>query len=272
MTVALDGVRYRYPAADSDALRDVTLAFGAGDVTLVTGRLGAGCSTLLLVAAGLAPHVTGGARSGSVTTLGADPASDEGRRQVAGRIGFLLPTPWTQLSGMSYTVREEVAFGPANLGWPRDRIGRAVSGAMALVGIEHLADRDPRTLSGGELQRVMLAGITAMDPEVLLLDEPTLELDPEGARMVYRLLPALAREKTVVLATTDVDRAVEVATRVVLLDRGSVTADGAPDDVLGTDRAVALGCSTTVAEIARVAGHAAPFPLTVRAAVRRFAR
>ncbi len=272
MTIALDKVRYRYPAADADALREITLAFGPGGVTLVTGRLGAGCSTLLLVAAGLAPHVTGGVRSGSVVTLGVDPASSEGRRQVAGRIGYLLPTPWTQLSGMSHTVREEVAFGPANLGWPRDRIARAVHGAMALVGIESLADRDPRTLSGGELQRAMLAGVTAMDPEVLLLDEPTLELDPEGARMVYRLLPVLARERTVVLATTDVDRAVDVAARVVLLDRGSVMADGTPDEVLATDGAVALGCSTTIAHIARVAGCVAPFPLTVRDAVRRFAR
>lgn len=272
MTVALNGVRYRYPGADADALRDVTLAFGPGEVTLVTGRLGAGCSTLILVAAGLAPHVTGGSRSGSVTTVGVDPASAEGRRHVAGRVGVLLPTPWTQLSGMSHTVREEVAFGPANLGWDRDRIERAVAGAMALVGMEALANRDPRTLSGGELQRVMLAGITAMDPEVLLLDEPTLELDPEGARMVYRLLPALSRRRTVVLATTDVDRAVDVATRVVLLDRGSVIVDGDPHDVLGTDRAVALGCSTTIAQIARVAGGAAPFPLTVGDAVRRFAR
>ena len=272
MSVRLDRLSFRYPGTGVDALRDVTLAFGPGRVHLVTGRLGAGCSTLLFAVAGLAPHVTGGARSGSVITLEQDPASDEGRRALAGRVGLLLPTPWTQLSGMAHTVAEEVAFGPANLGWERERIREAVREALQLVDLAHFAGRDPRTLSGGELQRVMFASVAVMDPDIYLLDEPMMELDPEAARMMYRFLPALAQRKTVIVATTDLDRAVRIADRVVLLDGGRVIGDGAPADVLGTGRAVEAGAATTVARIAQLAGAEPLFPLTVSAAVARFAR
>jgi len=272
MTIRFDGLGFRYPGSDHDALREVSASVGRETITLVTGRLGSGCSTLLLAAAGLAPHVTGGTRQGTVTTLGHDPASAEGRRALAGRLGFLLPTPWTQLSGMAFTVREEVGFGPANLGWPRERIDEAVQRALVRVRAQHLESRDPRTLSGGELHRVVLASVTATDPEVLLLDEPVLELDSAGARLVYDLLPAMASERTVVVASTDVDRAAEVAGRVLLLDRGSLVAQGSPTEVLGTASTVAMGASTTVASIARSAGMNAPFPLNVAAAVRCLAR
>jgi energy-coupling factor transport system ATP-binding protein len=272
MTVRLEAVSFRYPTAGVDALRDVTLEFAPGGVHLVTGRLGAGCSTLLLAIAGLAPHVTGGTRLGSVITLGQDPATEEGRGAVAGRVGLLLPTPWTQLSGMAHTVAEEVAFGPANLGWERERIRRAVREALRLVDLEDLAGRDPRTLSGGELQRVIFAAVAAMDPDIYLLDEPAMELDPEAAGAMYRFLPALARRKTVILATTDLDRAVLVAGRVVLLDAGHVIDDGDPASVLGAPRAVEAGATTAVARIAQRAGAQSPLPLTVPAAVARFAR
>ena len=272
MTVRCEGVSFRYDGGGVDALRDVTVEFAPGGLHLVTGRLGAGCSTLLFAIAGLAPHVTGGARSGSVITLGQDPATEEGRRTLAGRVGLLLPTPWTQLSGMAHTVADEVAFGPANLGWERGRIREAVRAALQLVDLEHLAGRDPRSLSGGELQRVMFAGIAAMDPDVYLLDEPVMELEPEAASLMYRHLPELARRKTVIVATTDLDRAVSVADRIVLLEAGHVVADGDPERVLGTARAVEAGASTSVARIAYLAGAPHPLPLTPSAAVARFAR
>lgn len=272
MSVRLEGVSFRYPGSATDALHQVSAAFRPGEVTLVTGRLGAGCSTLLLVVAGLAPHITGGVRAGEVTTLGRDPATRDGRKVLAGRVGLLLPTPWTQLSGMSFTVEEEVAFGPANLGWRRGRIADAVGQAMERFEVVHLARRDPRTLSGGELQRVMFAGVLAMEPEVLLLDEPALELDPAGAASMYDLLPSVAEERTVVLASTDLDRAAAAAHRVLLLDRGSLVADGTAQDVLGSDGAVATGCSTTIAEIARAVGLAPGYPLSVTDAVQRMRR
>ncbi len=261
--LSLRNATFRYPASAERAIDGVDLTVERGEIVLVTGTLGAGCSTLLLLLAGFAPRITAGTRTGTVRVLDTDPGTHEGWRAVVGRIGVLLPTPSTQISGMAFTVADEVAFGPANLGWAPARIREEAAAAMERLGVAHLATRDPTTLSGGELQRVILAGLVAMHPAVYLLDEPALELDPEGAASVYDLLPMLAEEASVVLATTDVDRAAGIAHRAMLLDAGRVVASGAPDAVLGTARAVALDAAGTVPAVAHAAGCRAPYPLDV---------
>lgn len=258
--LTLAGVTYHYPATRAPALADVTLTVERGEVMGVIGNIGAGASTLLLVAADLVPRVLGGTLTGTVTR--------------AGRCALLLPTPWTQVSGMAFTVGDEVAFGPANLGWPRERIAAAVRRALERVDAIHLESRDPATLSGGELQRVILAGILAMQPEVLLLDEPTAELDPGGALAVWRLIRELAAEGTaVVVATSDLDALPDAADRVVWLAGGRVRAVGQSravlaDEALWSDAEGGPG-STAVAGAWRRAGLAGPPPLTVQEALER---
>lgn len=256
--LVLAGVTFHYPATRTPALVDVSLAVDSGEIVGVIGNSGAGASTLLLVAGDLVPRVLGGELTGTVTHTG--------------RSALLLPTPWTQASGMAFTVRDEVAFGPANLGWPLERITAAVTRALERVDASHLASRDPATLSGGELQRVILAGILAMQPEVLLLDEPTAELDPAGAVAVWRLLRELAHEGTAVLvATSDLDALPEAADRLVWLASGRVRAQGPARAVLG-DAALWSDDgpgSTAVAGAWRRAGLAAPPPLTVAEALER---
>ncbi len=254
--LALEEVTFWYPATETPALRDVALEVAAGEIVALVGKVGAGASTLLLVAADLAPRVTGGRLAGAV------------RRRA--RSGIVLPTPWTQLSGMAFTVWDEVAFGPANLGWPGHEIARYVDHALERLEIASLAARDPVTLSGGELQRVIVAGLLAMDPDVVLLDEPTAELDPAGARSVWRLLRLLAGEgKAIVVATSELDAVPDVADRVVWLEDGAVRAIGTPQ-LLAEDAAGDGGVGTTVAGIWRAAGLAPPYPLTVADAVRRW--
>jgi energy-coupling factor transporter ATP-binding protein EcfA2 len=171
---------------------------------------------------------------------------------------------------MAFTVWDEVAFGPANLGWPGHEIARHVDRAITRLEIAPLATRDPATLSGGELQRVIVASILAMDPDLLLLDEPTAELDPEGARLLWRLLRLLAGEgKAILLATSDLDTLPDVADRVAWLDDGVVRAIGRPE-LLADEAACADGMATSVAGVWRAAGLAAPYPLTVADAVRRW--
>ena len=256
--LSLRSVTFRYPASPTSALQDVSLDVRSGEVLALIGTAGAGASTLLLVAGDLAPRVTGGELAGSVAR--------------GGRAALLLPTPWTQVSGMAFTVADEVAFGPANLGWPRDRIASSVEGALTRVDVTHLRDRDPATLSGGELQRVILAGILAMEPDILLLDEPTAELDPLAARRTWQLIRSLGRDgMAVVVATSDLDALPDAVDRVAWLEAGAVRVIGATTDVLGDRALTQVGApgSTAVAAVWRLAGLSEPPPLTVSRAVER---
>jgi len=255
-SLTLDHVSFWYPATASPALRDVSLEVVQGEVVALVGALGAGASTLLLVAADLAPRVIGGRLAGTVA-----------RRD---RSGIVLPTPWTQASGMAFTVRDEVAFGPANLGWPAHEIARQVDRALERLELVPLASRDPATLSGGELQRVIIAAILAMDPGLVVLDEPAAELDAESARTLWRLIRLLAKEgKAVLLATSALDALPEVADRVVWLENGAVRAVGTPD--LLADVAVCdAGLGTSVATVWRRGELPEPAPLTIVDAVTRW--
>lgn len=218
--VRLERVSFTYPRAGRAALDEVSLELARGEVVAVTGPAGSGTSTLLLVAAGLAPRLVGG-------TL-------EGRRDLfAARPAIVFATPWTQLTGLGHTVRGEVAFGPASHGLPREEVLRAADRAMNALGIAHLAGRDPATLSGGELQRAVVAAMLALDPDLLVLDDPAAELDPEAADALYALLMVVARSGAAVLvATPDLDRAARAAKRMLVLERGRIVRDGAPGEVL----------------------------------------
>jgi energy-coupling factor transporter ATP-binding protein EcfA2 len=247
--VALERVAFRYPGADREALSGVSLSVAAGEVVVVTGEAGAGTSTLLLVAAGFAPRLVGGTMSGT--------------RRVTGRCGIVFSRPWTQLTGLCSTVRDEVAFGPASLGVSPEAVLASARRAMERLGIARLATRDPAQLSGGELQRVVVASVLALEPDLLALDDPAAELDPAGADALYALLPTLAEGGTAVLvATPDLERAARVAPRAVVLGAGRVAADG-PTGVLQ---------DTGVAAIARAAGCPPPYPSDVASLLRRVGR
>lgn len=218
--LSLRGVTFRYPGDARAALDDVSLEVDAGDVVALHGDPGAGTSTLLLVAGGYAPRLIGGELRGERTIVAVRPA-------------IVFATPWTQLTGLCQTVFSEVAFGPASFGWPVARITQATERALDRVGILRLAERDPARLSGGELQRVIIASALAMEPDLLLLDDPGAELDPRAALSLYQLLPALAAEGAAVLvATPDLERARVGATRALRLEAGRIVRAGAPAEVL----------------------------------------
>lgn len=220
--VRMREVSFAYAGAGAPALEDVTLEIARGEVVAVAGPAGSGTTTFLLVAGGFAPRVTGGALAGE-------------REIGAERPALVFATPWTQLTGLCQTVRAEVAFGPAGHGLPRERVLAAADRAMAQLGVSHLAERDPGTLSGGELQRVVVASALALGPDLLVLDDPAAELDPAGADSLYELLPEVAAGGAAVLvATPDTERAGRVATRALALERGRIVADGPPAVVLAT--------------------------------------
>ena len=155
------------------------------------GASEAGKTTLCLVASGLAPRTVGGTLTGRLLLDGADTAP-LAMHELAGRIGIAFASPTTQLSGVAATVYEEVAFGPMNLGVPRSELIARTEEALAALRIESLADRDPARLSGGQQQLVAIAGLLALRPAHLVLDEPTAQLDPAGTAMVATALAGLA--------------------------------------------------------------------------------
>ena len=239
--IALDAVRYRYAGAPSPALRDVTLEFRSGEVVGVAGANGSGKSTLCLVAAALAPRVIGGSLAGSVTLDGTD-AADLPGHEVATRVGIGFQRAATQLSGVVGTVYEEVAFGPSNLALPLAEVVSRTEAALDSLGISDLAGRDPTRVSGGQQQLVALAGLLAMRPTHLVLDEPVAQLDPHGTRLVAQALERLAADGMgIVLVEHRTDLLVALCARVIVLDRGSVAAAGPAHDVLRHDRLRELG-------------------------------
>jgi energy-coupling factor transporter ATP-binding protein EcfA2 len=277
--VELRNVTFRYAAAPADALADVSLEVKAGEICWIYGSPGAGATTLLLVAAGLAPRFTGGNVGGQIRLCGEDPQAEPGRRALRGRVAHLGPVPEVQLSGVADTVFEEIAFGPANLGWPIERIRTALDRAARRLGVSHLLPRRPQQLSGGEKQRVVFASLLALDPAVWLLDEADSALDAEGRRVVASLLREEGeRGAAVIVAAEDADAMVDVAARVVLLERGSVAFDGPPRALLSSEAAWERGPGgTSIAGLSRAvharsgaAAFSPPYPLDVAEAVTRW--
>jgi energy-coupling factor transporter ATP-binding protein EcfA2 len=239
--LTLEGVTYRYPGAPRPALRGINLELADGEVVGVVGAGEAGKSTLCLVASGLAPRSVGGTLEGRLLIDGEDTAGQP-MHELAARVGICFQNPHTQLSQVADTVFEEVAFGPLNLGLDRLEVAARTAEALAAVGIADLAERDPRRLSGGQMQLLAVAGLLAMRPGQLLLDEPTAQLDPQGKQLVADALAKLAAQGTALLVVEhDTDLLAALCHRLLVIDGGAIVADGAAADVLGDERLVGWG-------------------------------
>jgi energy-coupling factor transport system ATP-binding protein len=221
----------------------VDLQLAAGEIVGLVGSNEAGKSTLCMVLAGLAPRVIGGTIRGRLLIDGTD-AAGLAMHEVVSRVGIVLDDPGTQRSGVTRTVYEEVAFGPANLAVGRAELVRRTGMALDLLGIDALADRDPRWLSGGQQQLVAIASILAMEPRYLVLDEPTSGLDPAGTRLVAGALARMAAAGVaVLLAEHKTDLLDGVADRVLVLHDGQVAMAGPAPEVLADPRLPQLGVS-----------------------------
>lgn len=241
MTLRLAGVGYRYAGATRPALLDIDLELADGVVVGLAGPSEAGKTTLCLVASGLAPRTVGGQIRGRVT-LDAEDVDAWPMHRLAERIGTAFQNPSTQLSQVATTVFEEVAFGPMNLGLARDEVIERTWTALDALGIASLAEREPQRLSGGQQQLVAMAGLLAMRPEHLVLDEPTAQLDPAGTRMVADAIARLAADgASILVAEQKTDLLADIAATVVVLDGGRVALHGPASDVLADPRLGELG-------------------------------
>ncbi len=233
LTIA--GLSFRYRQGTRAALRSIELEVHKGEIIGVVGPNGAGKTTLCLCLNGLVPNAVRGAMEGSVTVNAFDTRSTP-MHVLSRSVGIVLQNPEAQFFGE--TVEEEVAFGPENLGLPVAEIARRVAESLALVGMQGFEERYPFHLSGGQKQRVAIAVALAMEPAILVLDEPTSELDPKGKSEVLQTIRRLNRDhgRTVVLVTHETDELVQVADRIVLLSEdGQMLAVGTSGDMLGGD-------------------------------------
>jgi energy-coupling factor transporter ATP-binding protein EcfA2 len=252
--IAMRDLGLRYPGRREPAIEGVSLEVASGERLGVAGRTGAGKSSLALAAAGFVPRVVRARVSGEISIDGVD-ATTSDASALLGRVGIVFSTPANQLSASKPTVREELAFGLENLGVPRDEMQDRIDGVLDRLHIGHLAEREPFALSGGEQQRVAIASIVAMGTRVLVLDEPTAQLDPVGTLEVGRLLAELAAAGTTVLCVEHDASILGTLDRVAILDHGRVVGIDRPGHALGRSVAGSVGLpAPTMVQLAEVAG------------------
>lgn len=261
--VEIDGVTYRYRTLPEGelALDGVSCAIEQGEMVGITGPTDAGKSTLARLIPGYIPNFYDGRLEGTVTVDGRD-TRETTIGDLATTAGMLFENPFDQLTGASTTVLEEVAYGLENLGLPVGEIIDRTKWSLETTGIEDLVTRNPQNLSGGQSQRVALASILAMRPDILVLDEPTSQLDPQGTEEVFRVISELDRSAyTVVVVSQDTERLAPHLDRLLVVEDGAITHDGAPAAVLGDpalDGRVAVPDAVTVGRRLREAGRIDP--------------
>jgi energy-coupling factor transport system ATP-binding protein len=260
--LVVDGLTYAYPNATSPALEDASLHLPAGEFALLAGRSASGKSTLLKAACGLVPHFHGGEIEGRIEVAGID-AIAHGPGELAAAVGYVAQDPETQI--VSTTVAAEIELPLEMRGDPPSSRARALEEVALALAIPHLLDRAVDTLSGGELQRVSLAAALVTRPRLVLLDEPTSQLDPVAGDELIWLLRRLNEEWgiTVLLAEHRLERCLAAADRVIAMTSGSVSFDGAPRDFLTWAQGADEALETPAARLFSLCGIE-PLPVGVR--------
>lgn len=233
--IVVNNLRYRYPETKNLALDRITCTIHEGEFIGVVGRSGAGKSTFSQALLGLVPNFYHGTYGGSVRVDGIN-VREASCDQLCSKVGLVFQNPFNQVTGSKITVYEEIAFGLENLGVPANEMRRRIDSAMKLLDITSLGDRAPYDLSGGQMQRMALAGVIVMQPEVIVLDEPTSQLDPQGSEEVFRAVRALKDEgKTIIMIEHKVEKIAAYSDRVMLLDAGKLVAMDTPNKVFSRE-------------------------------------
>lgn len=235
-------VAVKHPMAKTWALEDINLNLESGKVYGLMGANGSGKTTLCNTLKGLIPGVLGGEVKGKIEIFGKD-LNALSQRELVETIALVFENPYTQLTGTCQTVVEEIAFGLENLGWERERIIEQTARVICDMDLQDLAFRDPLELSGGQRQRVSVAAVMAMDTPIIVIDEPTSQLDPATTEMIFAAITKMKDAgKTVLLCENKIDQLVEIADEIIILDNGRVYTAGQPGEVLSRAKSDGLHC------------------------------
>lgn len=228
----LEDVSYKYPLEDREILKNINLDIKKGEFWAVIGKNGSGKTTLCNVLRRFVPDFYKGELKGRITLEGKE-LKDYSAKEIVQKVGFVFQNPFTQISGVKETVFEEIAFGLENLALDAEYIRKRVEETLKLLRIEELRDKNPYELSGGQGQKVALASIIAMDPEIMVIDEPTSQLDPKGTEEIFEIIDILKKGgKTIILVEHKLELIAEYAEKVMVLDEGEMILSGNTEDVL----------------------------------------
>ncbi|MEI5993243.1 energy-coupling factor ABC transporter ATP-binding protein [Candidatus Enterococcus mansonii] len=242
MTIlSLKNIHYTYPLEQQETIKNLSFDFEKGKVYGVLGANESGKTTLCNIIRGFIPAVYKGNLKGEILVNHQSIETvDDG--DLASIIGYSFQNPFTQISGVKETVYEEIAYGMENLGFPRERMIQKVEELIKMFKLEELRNKNPFELSGGQKQRVALASIVALDPEIMILDEPTSQLDPQSTEEIFGIVDLLRKQgKTVILVEHKVDLLAEYCDEILLMDSGKIVLAGNVEEVLSNPEVLTYG-------------------------------
>jgi energy-coupling factor transport system ATP-binding protein len=244
--IIVEGLKYKYPLAETLALNDVSFEVDQGGFIGIIGRNSAGKSTLCQALVGLVPHFYKGAYGGKVIVDGLE-VKNHSIAEIALKVGIVFQNPFTQVTGSKLTVYEEIAFGLENIGIPRLEIIERIDSVLNLLKIEQVKDHNPFDLSGGQMQRMAIASIIAMKPDILVLDEPTSQLDPAGSEEVFQAIQSLSKQGiTIILAEHKMEKVAQYCDKVLLLNDGIVVDFDRPEKIFSREDLDGLGVGAPI--------------------------
>lgn len=230
-TVIVEHLKYRYPLTKALALDDLSFTIKPGEFIGIIGENGAGKSSLCQALVGLIPNFYKGAYGGKVFIDGDEVAKKE-ISEICQKVGIVFQNPFNQVTGSKLTVYEEIAFGLENMGLSHDKMVKRIDEAMEILDITAYKDRNPFDLSGGQMQRMAIASILAMKPEVMILDEPTSQLDPQGSEEVFKAVDHLTRQgMTIIMVEHKIEKIARYSNRVMLLHKGKLIDFATPQEI-----------------------------------------
>jgi len=245
MGIEIKNFSYKYPLEDKNVLENLNLKIEKGEFWAVIGKNGSGKTTLCNALRRFVPDFYKGEVIGEILVDGKN-LKDFSPKELVTKIGFVFQNPFTQISGVKDTVFEEIAYGLENLAVEKEKIIKRVNETLKLLEIEHLKDKNPQEMSGGQKQRVALASIIVMDPEILVIDEPTSQLDPKGTQDIFKIINIMAKKgKTIILVEHKLELIAEYAEKIVVLDEGKIILSGKASEVLNNKSLLEKGIGMT---------------------------
>ena len=232
MGIEIKNFSYKYPLEDKNVLENLNLKIETGEFWAIVGKNGSGKTTFCNTLRRFVPDFYKGEVTGEIVIDGKN-LKDFSPKELVTKVGFVFQNPFTQISGVKDTVFEEIAYGLENLAVEKEKIIKRVNETLKLLEIEHLKDKNPQEMSGGQKQRVALASIIVMDPEILVIDEPTSQLDPKGTQDIFKIINIMAKKgKTIILVEHKLELIAEYAEKIVVLDEGKIILSGDKKEIL----------------------------------------